>query len=294
MDISVEHSLSFSEKIKAILDLTKFRVSVAVTLSAFAGYVLYSQSITFDLFFFSLGLMLIIGASSALNHIQERKLDILMPRTSKRPLPSKTISLKEAIAIVTILFVAGSAILYFGFSLRVWIGSLVAAFWYNGIYTPLKRKTPYAIIPGSVVGAIPPFIGYMAAGGPLFDKPIVILSVFFFIGQIPHFWLLMKKYRKDYKKAGFPVITEKLDNAQINRMIVIWMAAGIAAGLLLTILVPFSPAASIIIVAYCIFFLFVISKDLLKKVELQFGKNFLLLNMMYLLVMIMIIVDSVI
>ena len=294
MDVSVEHSVRFSEKWRAILDLTKFRVSVAVTLSAFAGYVLYDKGISAELFLFSLGLMLIIGASSALNHIQERKYDVLMPRTSKRPLPSKKLSLTEAITIALVLFLCGSAILYFGFNLQVWIGSLIAALWYNGIYTPLKRKTPYAIIPGSVVGAIPPFIGYMAAGGSVFDKPIIILSVFFFIGQIPHFWLLMKKYRNDYQKAGFPVITEKMSDGQINRMIVIWMAAGIAAGLLLTLLVPFSRAASIIISAYCVFFLFIIGKDLLRKVDLQFGKNFLLLNMMYLLVMLMIIVDFII
>lgn len=294
MELSLDHSISLSEKWKAVLDLTKFRVSVAVTLSAFAGYVLFSKSVNFDLFLFSFGLMLIIGASSALNHIQERKYDVLMPRTRKRPLPSKKLSLTEAIVVASFIFTTGSLILWLGFGVQVWIGSLIAAIWYNGIYTPLKRKTPYAIIPGSVVGAIPPFIGYLAAGGSIFDRSIIILSVFFFVGQIPHFWLLMKKYRKDYQQAGFPVITEKMNEAQINRMIVIWMAAGIAAGLLLTLIVPFSKAASIIIVAYCLFFLFVIGKDILKKVELQFGKNFLLLNMMYLLVMMMIIVDFII
>lgn len=286
--------VSFKTKWKATLDLTKFRVSVAVVLSAFAGYVLFDKSITLDLFVFSVGLMFIIGASSALNHIQERKLDILMPRTQKRPLPAKLLTLTEAIAITTTLFIAGSVILITVFSYQIWLGSLFAAFWYNGIYTPLKRKTPYAIIPGSVVGALPPFIGYAAAGGSIFDKAILILSAFFFVGQIPHFWLLMKKYRNDYQKAGFPVITEKLDEKQINRMIVTWMAAGIATGLLVSVLVPFSRAASYIIIAYCFFFLFVISKDLVKKVDLKFGKNFLMLNMMYLLVMVLIIVDFII
>lgn len=294
MEQTLVHKIDLKTKWKALLDLTKFRVSVAVTLSAFAGYVLFNKAIDFNLFIFSLGLMLIIGASSALNHIQERKLDILMPRTSNRPLPAKLLTLNEAIGIAISLFVFGSAILYFVFSWQVWFGSLVAAFWYNGIYTPLKRKTPYAIIPGSVVGAIPPFIGYMAAGGSITDKPIIFLSIFFFVGQIPHFWLLMKKYQKDYKKAGFPVITEKLNESQINRMIVTWMAAGIASALLVSILVPFSKVASIIIVAYCLFFLAIIGKDILKKVDLKFGKNFLLLNMMYLLVMVLIIVDFII
>lgn len=288
---TVHREITLKDKWKALLDLTKFRVSIAVTLSAFAGFVLYSKSLSFELLLFTFGLMCIIGASSALNHIQERHLDVLMPRTSKRPLPSKTLSLNEAIGIMAGLFVLGSAILLLRFSTEVWLGSLLAAFWYNGIYTPLKRKTPYAIIPGSVVGAIPPFIGYVAAGGNLLDKPIIILSVFFFVGQIPHFWLLMKKYRNDYQKAGYPVITEKMSEEQINRMIVVWMAAGIASGLVVTLVVPFSRAASIIVVAYCVFFLYVIGKDLLRSTELKFGKNFLLLNMMYLLVMLTIIFD---
>lgn len=292
--VTTNQKISLRTKWKALLDLTKFRVSVAVTLSAFGGYVLYSKSIDFSLFVFSFGLLLIIGASSALNHIQERKLDVLMPRTSKRPLPAKLLTLTEAIAIAVSCFLIGSLILSFSFSYQIWMGSVFAAFWYNGIYTPLKRKTPYAIIPGSLVGAIPPFIGYAAAGGSIFDKPIVILATFFFIGQIPHFWLLMKKYRNDYQKAGFPVITERLSEAQINRMITTWMAAGIAAALIVSVFVPFSKAASYIIVAYCMFFLYVIGKDIVKKVDLQFGKNFLLLNMMYLLVMVLIIVDFII
>lgn len=286
--------LFIQKKWKAILNLTKFRVSVAVTLSAFAGYVLFKKTIDIESLYFSLGLLLIIGASSALNHIQERKLDVLMPRTSKRPLPTGDLSLKEAIIVSTFIFIGGSAILLLGFSVMVWLGSLLAAFWYNGIYTPLKRKTPYAIIPGSIVGSIPPFIGYWAAGGPLFDRAILFLSVFFFIGQIPHFWLLMKKYQSDYQKAGFPVITEKMSDNQINRMIVSWMAAGIGAAMLVSIFVPFSRVASYIILVYCLYFLYIISKDLIKKVELQFKKNFLMLNMMYLIVMLIIIVDFII
>lgn len=285
---------TIKKKWHALLDLTKFKVSVAVTLSAFSGYVLFSKSIDWDIFIFSFGLLLIIGASSALNHIQERKLDPLMPRTANRPLPSKTLRLTEAVAIATLFFMVGSIILLIKFSLLVWLGSFFAAFWYNGIYTPLKRVTSYAIIPGSVVGAIPPFIGYWAAGGPMFDRPIILLSVFFFIGQIPHFWLLMKKYHKDYSKAGFPVITEKMSDSQINRMITIWMAAGIGAALLVSVFVPFSRGASYIILGYCLFFIAVIGKDILRKTDLQFGKNFLMLNMMYLLIMLVIIVDFII
>jgi protoheme IX farnesyltransferase len=286
-----DHNITFRQKWKALLILTKFKVSIAVMLSAFAGYVLYSTHIEWELFAFSLGLLLIIAASSAINHIQERKYDRLMPRTANRPLPSGTLSLNEALLATLLFTLTGSVLLLFLFPVEVWLASLLAAFWYNGIYTPLKRKTSYAIIPGSMVGAIPPFIGYMAAGGFPFDRQVVVLAIFFFIGQIPHFWLLMKKYHVDYQKAGYPVINEKMNEQQINRMITTWMTAGIASALLVSLAVPFSRAASFIIMAYCLYFIFIIGKDLIRKTELQFGKNFLMLNMMYLLVMLIIIVD---
>jgi len=168
---------------------------------------------------------------------------------------------------------------------------LFTAFWYNAVYTPLKRKSAFAVFPGALVGAMPPFIGWWAAGGPLFDNHIMILSLVFFIGQIPHFWLLMQKYGRDYQQAGFPIIEEKLSKAQINRLITVWMAAGISAALVFSAIVPLSAGARLIIAAYCVLFLVFIARDILAKIELQFRRNFLMLNMMYGLVMLIILVD---
>ena len=68
-----------------------------------------------------------------------------------------------------------------------------ALIWYNGIYTPLKRKTAFAVVPGSVIGAIPPMVGYVAAGGSALDPQILAFAFFMFMWQIPHFWLLIMK-----------------------------------------------------------------------------------------------------
>jgi hypothetical protein len=86
--------------------------------------------------------------------------------------------------------------------------------WYNGVYTFLKRKSPFAAIPGAVIGAIPPAIGWICGKGALsFDPQILALSFFFFIWQVPHFWLLLLNFGRDYEKAGFPSLTRIFNSA---------------------------------------------------------------------------------
>jgi protoheme IX farnesyltransferase len=111
--------------------------------------------------------------------------------------------------------------------------ALLNLIWYNAFYTPLKRKSSLAILPGALVGAIPPAVGWVAAGGFLFDKEIIIISSFFFIWQIPHFWLLMISYDKEYEKAGFPTITKFFSKDQFARIIYVWIVATVVTGLLI-------------------------------------------------------------
>jgi protoheme IX farnesyltransferase len=105
--------------------------------------------------------------------------------------------------------------------------------WYNGIYTPLKRKNALAIIPGSLVGALPPMVGWVAAGGSLADTQIFILAFFFFIWQIPHFWLLLLVFGKDYEQAGFPTLTQIFSMDQLARITFMWILATFVTSLLI-------------------------------------------------------------
>lgn len=94
----------------------------------------------------------------------------------------------------------------------------------------LKRKSAFAIIPGSVVGAIPPAVGWISAGGSISDPQLFIISFFFFIWQIPHFWLLLLLFDKDYQQAGFPTLTQIFDRDQLIRITFIWIiATGVTA-----------------------------------------------------------------
>jgi len=110
---------------------------------------------------------------------------------------------------------------------------LAAAVVYNGIYTPLKRVSPFVVLPGSLIGALPPVVGWTAAGGYLIDPSIHLVAFFFFIWQIPHFWLLLLFYARDYQDGGLPSLFDRFDRRQIVKLTFLWIAAVCVAALLL-------------------------------------------------------------
>lgn len=181
----------------------------------------------------TIGILFLACGSAVINHYQERKTDALMSRTKSRPIPSGRISPEDALKIAIIFLVAGSAMLYFGSGLLALGLGILNLIWYNGIYTPLKKKNPLAIIPGSLVGAIPPAVGWVSAGGYIFNPQILIICSFFFIWQIPHFWLLLLVLDKDYRKAGFPTLTQIFNSEQLARITFTWIAATVVTCLMI-------------------------------------------------------------
>lgn len=213
------------EKIKILLELAKIRITLFVMITTFFGYISFSGALSWHMLYPLIGILFLACGSAAINHIQERNTDALMSRTKKRPIPSGKISLKNAILFTGLLLILGAVILFLSSGLIPLLLGLLNLIWYNIIYTPLKKKSPLAIIPGSLVGAIPPMVGWTAAGGALLDPQNLILAFFFFIWQIPHFWLLLLVLDKDYEKAGFPVLTKLFSHEQLSRITFIWMFA---------------------------------------------------------------------
>lgn len=223
------------EKLNILLELTKIRITSFVTVTTVFGFIIAADELNTKVIAPTLGILLMACSSAVINHYQERKTDALMDRTKNRPIPSGKISPNNALLIALVLFVAGSITLYFGANLLAWALALLNLVWYNGIYTPLKKRNALAIIPGSMVGAIPPAVGWVAAGGNLFDPRILIISFFFFIWQIPHFWLLLLVFGGDYEKAGFPTLTQIFNSDQLARITFIWILATVVTCLLIPI-----------------------------------------------------------
>jgi protoheme IX farnesyltransferase len=97
----------------------------------------------------------------------------------------------------------------------------------------MKKKTAFAVVPGSLTGVIPVLIGWMAGGGSLADHTLWMLALFLFMWQIPHFWLLMLKYEGEYRSAGFPVMTDTFSNTQFRNIIMAWFIGATGTSLLL-------------------------------------------------------------
>jgi protoheme IX farnesyltransferase len=216
--------------INIFLELTKFRISLFSTLSTFAGFILARRGLSSDVIFPILGVFLLASGSCALNQYQERQNDHWMERTKGRPIPSKKLSPSTALKISMGLLLFGSIILYVGAHWSALGLGLFTMFWYNGVYTSLKRKSPFAAIPGALIGAIPPLIGWVSGKGHLsLDPQILAISFFFFIWQVPHFWLLLLNSGKDYEKAGLPSLTRIFSSAQLSRITFMWIFATAAA-----------------------------------------------------------------
>jgi protoheme IX farnesyltransferase len=156
-----------------------------------------------------------------------------MERTRKRPLPAGRIKVKNAAVFFLITLLTGLTVIYFAGNIKAALIGLATIIWYNGVYTYFKRITAFAVVPGAITGALPPLIGWVAAGGGLWDRPIIFIEFLFFMAQIPHFWLLLLKYGEEYKKAGFPTLFDFFSRMQVYRLTFIWIVTSVIAVLFL-------------------------------------------------------------
>ena len=212
------------------LGLCKLRVSLFAALSAAAGFVLIAGQLESQLAIVFAGVFFLACGVSGLNQYQERATDALMSRTKNRPIPSGRIKPQNALPFSLALAVGGLVILYIACGSMAAMLGLLATIWYNGVYTSLKSKSAFAAIPGALTGALPPAIGWVAAGGHLLDQRLLAISLFFVIWQVPHFWLFLMSHWNEYQEASLPSLTQIFSRAQITRIVFHWIAATAVCG----------------------------------------------------------------
>jgi protoheme IX farnesyltransferase len=266
-----------------------------VAFTGFTGYFIFQPQLNLSILFVSIGILLQAIASSVLNQLQEIDLDRKMKRTLNRPLPTGKISITSAILFLLLNLISGTLLIFFFGNLTAAIVGLFTIFWYNIIYTYSKRITAFAVVPGSLTGALPPFIGWVAAGGGLLDKPIVLLGFLLFIGQVPHFWLLVLKYGEEYGDAGIPSLTRVLSRPQINRLSFTWVVTSVISALFLSYFQVIHSKIIILLLLFSSFYLVWTFRGLITGPEskIPFRKNFILLNSYFLLILIFLITDKV-
>jgi len=227
--VKIAKPLPVGIPLKSYVVLCKVGIAALSTFSAAAGFFLGGGEDIALLLSTLLGIFLIACGAASINQIQEVSIDALMERTKGRPLVTGIITKPQATFFAALLIAIGLLLLFFMSGVMAACLGAFAILWYNGVYTPLKRVTTMAFLPGGIVGAIPPMIGWVANGSHLFEEKILCLSLLLFMWQIPHFWLLLVRYGRQYQEAGLPSLCDRLTKKQIARMTLVWIAGIVAA-----------------------------------------------------------------
>jgi protoheme IX farnesyltransferase len=204
---AIETGTSASSIVQPYLALTKPRIAAMIAVSTAVGY-FFGQEGSFALVAFLhavFGTTLLAAGSATLNQWYERDIDARMNRTSNRPLPGGVLTPAQAFSFGIFISVLGlldlaifANFLAAGIGFATWAG-------YLGIYTPLKRISPFCTTIGALPGAAPPLVGYAAARGYLMPEAWILFAILF-LWQFPHFHAIAWMYREDYERGGVKML----------------------------------------------------------------------------------------
>jgi len=209
---AIQHDLqapfNWRQYARDFYDLSKPGIGFYALITTAASFWLASHG-KFDVAFFvktMIATALVTCGGGALNQVLEVIPDGQMRRTEKRPLPSGRMPVSTGLIFGVATSIAGVILM------QAFVGSLAALLaigtlvGYLFVYTPLKKRTSLSTIIGAFPGAIPILIGWVAVMGSIDIRGWVLFAILFF-WQIPHFLAIAWMYRKDYARAGFPMLT---------------------------------------------------------------------------------------
>ena len=193
---------------KLYLELTKPRVVALIVFTAIVGTLLASPGWPpLDaLIWGNLGIALASGSAAAINHVLYRNIDEQMSRTRGRPLPTGTLSNRQALIFAASLAIASMLILTLLVNPLTAVLTFASLIGYAVIYTVfLKRATSQNIVIGGAAGAAPPILGWAAVTNSI-EPGALLLFLIIFIWTPPHFWALAIARKDEYAKAGIPML----------------------------------------------------------------------------------------
>lgn len=226
---------------RAYWELTKPRLSLLAVLTAVAGYLASvpgTGAPLAPLGWLTLGTALAAGACGALNQWMERGPDARMRRTAGRPLPAGSLRPRQALAFGSALLAAGLAAVGWGANFAAMALTAATAVTYLFLYTPLKSRTPWCTVAGSLPGALPVLIGSAARTGAVGAFDLAVFALLF-CWQVPHFMGLAMLWRDDYAAGGFRVATvEDPSGDSAARQSSVFLAGALAASAVPVLLDP--------------------------------------------------------
>lgn len=190
------------------LELTKPKVVALMMITAVIGMLLATEGAVpwHVLVLGNIGIALCAGSAAAINHVVDRRIDVHMARTRRRPLAQGRVNPLNALLFALVLGLAGMFILLQWINaVTAWLtlGSLLG---YAVVYTSfLKRATPQNIVIGGLAGAAPPLLGWTAVTGQI-DAEALLLVLIIFAWTPPHFWALAIHRKAEYAKVDIPML----------------------------------------------------------------------------------------
>jgi protoheme IX farnesyltransferase len=194
-----------SETIRDIVSLAKPRITLMVLITTAGGLLLAGGVNPVRALLTLVGTALVVGSANTLNCWLERDIDRLMTRTKNRPLPAGRLAPEWALLFGLVLAGISIPLLTLGVNRLTGLLAFIALVSYVAVYTPLKQKTPAALLIGSVPGALPPLIGWTAVTGRLEWAGIALFGILFF-WQLPHFIAIAIFREEEYTRAGIKVL----------------------------------------------------------------------------------------
>ncbi len=214
------------------LVLAKPRITLMVALCAAAGYALAPGAHGRARLFWTIaGVALAAASTGCLNQVLEAELDGRMNRTRERPIPAGRVAPAAAHALGLLWGAAGLGILAWKVNASACGLTAFTLASYLLVYTPMKRFSPASTWVGAIPGAMPPVIGWVAAGAPLDARAAALFAVQF-LWQMPHFFALAWMHREDYARGGCRVLAVvEPDGASTGRQMALTAGLLLAASL---------------------------------------------------------------
>jgi len=235
-------SRGVSARLRDLALLTKPRITMLVVITAAGGLWLAPAAVAPSTALVTLlAIAAVVSAANAFNCWLERDVDAFMERTRNRPLPAHRLEPRTALTFAIVLGALSVPVLTFAANPLTGLLAAIALVTYVWIYTPLKLRSPEAVLVGAIPGALPPLMGYTAATGAMDATGLALFGILFF-WQLPHFIAISIYRREEYERAGIRVIPSVRGELAAKVQAIVYTVALVATTIVLVPLGVAGPA----------------------------------------------------
>lgn len=195
-------------KLADYLGLCKLKVVSLIVFTAIVGMFLAVPGMPpiDKLLLGSVGIALAAASAAAINHVLDARIDAVMKRTRRRPLPTGHLTEAEAMIFAFALGLVSMVILASFVNVLTAVLTFLSLIGYAIVYTVwLKRATPQNIVIGGAAGAAPPVLGWTAITGDIHAHALLLFLIIF-TWTPPHFWALAIARKDEYAKVSIPMM----------------------------------------------------------------------------------------